>query len=83
MFVVCCNRESAVASQKSSLEDQAKQVAELQDTNVSMKTDVQRAKSSLTNEPKLQARVSELESLISHMEQEKQQLTVSQFNCII
>lgn len=82
MFVVYCDRESTVASHKASLDAQEKQVAELKETNSSMKADIQRAKSSLVNEPKLQAKVSELESLVSSMEHQNQQLTVSQSVCV-
>ena len=70
-------RKGKADSQSASLEAHARQIQQLQDTNVTMKADLQRAKTSLTNEPKLQERVSELEGLVASMEQEKQQLEVS------
>lgn len=63
-------------SQKLSLEAQAKQIQELQDTNASLKSDIQRSKSSRSNEPKLQERVTELEGMLDSVEHEKKQLSV-------
>ena len=63
-------------SQKISLDAQAKQIQELQDTNASLKTDIQRVKASLSGEPKLQSRVAELESMLDAVEHEKKQLNV-------
>ena len=66
---LCC-REDLAESRKVALDSQAKQLRELQDTNSSLKTDLQRAKSNVSSGPKLQERVSELESLVASMEQD-------------
>ena len=63
-------------SHKASLDDVTKQLHELQQTNVAMKEDLKKAKSSRSAEPKLQERVAELEGLVSSMEHEKEKLSV-------
>ena len=71
--------ETVATSQKAALESQAKQMKELEDTISTLKTDLQRAKSSLSNEPKLKEKVSELEGCVDSIKQQNTQLQVRRF----
>ena len=54
---------------------------ELEDTNSTLKADLQRARSSLSNEPKLKEKVAELEGCIDTLQRENSQLQV-QYTCM-
>ena len=49
---------------------------ELEDTNSTLKADLQRARSSLSNEPKMKEKVAELEGCVDTLKQQNSQLQV-------
>ena len=49
---------------------------ELEDTNSVLKADLQRARSSLSNEPKVKEKVAELEGCVDTLKQQNSQLQV-------
>lgn len=63
-------------SHKTTLESQAKKIQELEDTNSTLKTDLQRARSSRSNEPKMKEKVAELEASVETLKQHNTQLQV-------
>ena len=49
---------------------------ELEDTNSTLKADLQRARSSLSNEPKMKEKMAELEGCVDTLKQQNSQLQV-------
>lgn len=69
-------RETVASSQKAALESLAEQMKEIEDTNSTLKADLQAARSSRSNEPKMKEKIAELEGCIDTLKQENSQLQV-------
>ena len=69
-------RETVTSSQKAALESMKKQMKELEDTNSTLKADLQAARSSRSNEPKMKEKIAELEGCIDTLKHENSQLQV-------
>ena len=90
MFLICpiscfssrglCSSETVASSQKTALESQAKQMKELDDTNSTLKADLQRARSNHSNEQHLKEKVAELEGCVDNLNQKNLQLQVQSSN---